>query len=217
MAGVMKASGATSAYQVAKRFDAALEKRFEKYARGSVSPTSTTLNLVEKSFPNTRKIYAEGPGLRVALWRAMGGTLEQAWECVARYDKEFEVMRRCGASQDARARVLSEKLKIRPVAADYLAWSNGLEPNLVARQINESAAIQECINMDALAALIGLWRVSLFVGWCPPMAYLLDGVCKSVVLPALLASWNINTDEFVAFLMTKQEELENPYKDLLVR
>jgi hypothetical protein len=37
------------------------------------------------------------------------------------------------------------------------------------------------------------------------------GFAKIVVLRSLLAPWNIIPDDFRAFLMAKQEELENPY------
>jgi hypothetical protein len=201
MAGVMKASGATTAYQVAKLFDVGLEKRFEKYARGTVSPTITTLNLVEKRFPNTRRVYDEGPANRVPLWKAMDGPVEAAWECLVRYDPEFERMRQAGASHEARVRLLMEKLKLGPVKADLIAWQKGLEANVLPRQIDQSTGIQQGIGLDELAALIALWRVSLFIGIETVFTlYLLDGVCRSVVTPRLLDPWGIELDEFVDFM-----------------
>ncbi len=210
MAGVMKTSGATSAYQVAKLFDATLEKRFEKYAHGTVSPSISTLRLVDKRFPNTKRIYDDGPAENVPLWQAMDGPVEVAWECLVKYDSDFESMRRVGTPQERRVEIFAEKLNLKPVAADYKDRANGLEPNLIERQINQSADVQRGIGLDELAALIALWRVSMFLGTSSlPTLYLLEGVCNSVVLPALLAPWKIQPAEFVDFLMAhKQQNLE---------
>lgn len=197
----MKASGATNAYQVAKLFDAAQEKRFEKYARGTVSPTITTLKLVEKTFPNTRSVYDEGPANRVPLWKAMDGPVEAAWECLVRFDPEFERMRQAGASHEARVRLFMEKLKLGPVKADLIAWQKGLEANVLPCRICQSTEIQKAIGLDELAALIALWRVSLFIGIETHFVlYLLEGVCRSVVTLKLLKPWGIELGEFLDFL-----------------
>lgn len=201
LAGVMKASGATNAYQVAKRFDKELQKRFEKYARGAVSPNITTLNLVEKKFPNTRRVYDEGPENRVPLWKAMEGPVEAAWDCLVRYDQEFERMRQAGASHEARVRRLMEKLKLGPIKADLIAWQKGLEANVLPSRIDQSPSIQQGIGLDELAALIALWRVSRFIGIETHFVlYLLEGVCRSVVTPKLLEPWGIGLNEFLDFL-----------------
>ena len=201
LAGVMKASGATNAYQVAKRFDKELQKRFEKYARGAISPTITTLILVEKKFQNTRRVYDEGPADRVPLWKAMDGPVEAAWECLVRYDPEFERMRQGGASHEARVRLLLEKLKLGPVKADLIAWQKGLEANVLPSRIDQSTDIQQGIGLDELAALIAIWRVSLFIGIETHFVlYLLEGVCRSVVTQKLLEPWGIELGEFLDFL-----------------
>lgn len=206
MAGVMKASGAKTSYQVAKLFDATLEKRFEKYACGSVSPTNTTLSLVEKKFPGTRRVYEKGPGKRVSLWDAMDGAVEHAWGCLVSYDPIFDLMRRRGAGQDARARVLAEKLNIKPVQPDYIEYGKGLQRNAIAAQINESEELKESIGFDELAAVAALWRFSQFVGWCPSIDYLYDGVCRSNVLSDLFEDWKINPKEFIDFMKRHQAE-----------
>lgn len=201
MAGVMTASGATNAYQVAKLFDAGQEKRFEKYARGTISPNITTLKLVEQRFPNTRRVYDEGPANRVPLWKAMDGPVEAAWDCLVRYDPEFEKMRKGGASHEARVRRLMEKLKLGPVIADLADWQKGLQANVLPSKIDQSLGIQQGIGLDELAALIALWRVSLFIGIETHFVlYLLEGVCRSGVTPRLLAPWGIELGEFLDFL-----------------
>lgn len=197
----MKASGATTAYQVGTLFNKELQKRFEKYARGTVSPTITTLILVEKRFPNTRRVYDEGPANRVPLWKAMDGPVEAAWDCLVRYDPEFEKMRKGGASHEARVRRLMEKLKLGPVKADLSDWQKGLEANVLPSQIDQSPGIQQGIGLDELAALIAIWRVSLFIGIETHFVlYLLEGVCRSVVPQKLLEPWGIELGEFLDFL-----------------
>lgn len=216
MAGVMSASGATSAYQVAKLFNAGLAKRFEKYARGTVSPTITTLNLVEQKFPNTRRVYDEGPANRVPLWKAMDGPVEAAWECLVLYDPEFESMRQVGASHEAKVRIFMEKLKLGPVEADLLAWQKNFEANVLPRQIDQSTSIQQGIGLDEFAALIALWRVSMFIGIETAfMLYLLDGVCRSVVTPKLLDPWGIKPAELVDFLNGHVRRNQDQFSHLL--
>lgn len=218
MAGVMKASGATSAYQVAKLFDATLEKRFEKYARGEVSPTSTTLNLVERAFPNTRQVYLEGPAKRVPLWQAMSGSFEATWECLVRYDPALELMRLAGIGHDHRVSRLMERLGLGPIKADLLAWERGYETNSLPRQIDQSPNVKNNIGLDELAALIALWRISVFIGIQHGYTlYVLDGVQRSSVMPALLKPWGIEPAEVSDFLSGHSRRIEEQYKHLLPR
>lgn len=216
MAGVMEASGATSAYQVAKLFDVTLEKRFEKYARGEISPTSTTLNLVERVFPKTRQVYLEGPAKLVPLWQAMNGTFEATWECLVRYDPEFEVMRLIGIGHNHRVSKLMERLGVGPIKADLLAWERGYEPNSLPWQIDQSPNVKNNIGLDELAALIALWRISVFIGIDHKyVLYVLDGVERSSVMPALLKPWGIEPAEVSDFLNGHSRRIEELYKHLL--
>lgn len=216
MAGVMKASGATSAYQVAKLFDATLEKRFEKYARGEVSPTSTTLNLVERAFPDTRRVYLEGPAKRVPLWQAMNGSFEATWECLVRYDPEFELWRRAGTGHDHRIAKFMERLGIGPIKADLYDWERGYVPNFLPWQIDQSPSAKNNIGLDELAALIALWRISVFIGIENRfMLYVLDGVERSSVMPGLLKPWGIEPAEVSDFLNGHSRRIEEQYKHLL--
>ena len=212
MAWVMETSGQTSAYGVAKLFDAAQEKRFDKYRRGVVSPNITTLKLVEKRFPGTRRIYTEGPTARVPLWPAIEGTVETAWRSLVIYDARFEAMRLLGTELAARAAYLTERHFGVTVKADLMAWQKGLEKNVVTLHFDDQIAKGTfAFTLDELAALIALWRTSMFAGGATiELRYFLMGLYPNV-LPRLLAPWHIEAKDFIHHLevLERADVLQN--------
>lgn len=116
-AGVKEASGLSTAYQVADAFldEGETEKRnFDKYQRGEMSPSETTLRLVEAKWKGTRKIYDDRPqasGEFFPLWLALSGTMEDLWDVVLTgFDPAFERSRLFGFSQKHRTKRLLSHL-----------------------------------------------------------------------------------------------------------
>lgn len=201
MAWVMETSGQTSAYGVAKLFDATQEKRFDKYRRGVVSPNITTLKLAERQFPGTRRIYTEGPTRRVPLWPTMEGTVEEAWRSLVVYDPTFEAMRLIGTEFAARAAYLTETRLGVTAKGDLMAWQKGLAKNAVTLHFDDQIAKGTlAFTLDDLAAVIALWRTSMFAGAATmELRYFLMGLYPNV-LPQLLKPWQIEATEFIHHL-----------------
>lgn len=117
-AGIKATTGLPTAYQIADAFlgPAEEEKRnFDKYQRGVMSPSETTLVLVEKKWPGTRRVYDDEPTLPTGyfpLWKALSGTMEDLWDTVlAGFDPAFEKSRLFGFNQRHRIqRLLSHML-----------------------------------------------------------------------------------------------------------
>lgn len=117
-AGVKATTALPTAYQIAEAFlgHADEEKRnFDKYQRGVMSPSETTLTLVERKWPGTRRVYDDEPTLPTGyfpVWKALSGTMEELWDIVlSEFDPAFEKSRLFGFNQKHRIqRVLSHML-----------------------------------------------------------------------------------------------------------
>lgn len=216
MQGVMNISGMGSAYAVGIAFDAMQEKRFDKYRRGVISPNISTLNLVERRFAGTRRIYAEGPTQRAPLWPAIEGSLEDAWRSVVIYDHRFESMRLIGTDFSARARFLiEERFRVR-VQADMMAWQKGLASNAVADFYDDilNQGLPLPFTLDDLAALIGMWRVSMFAGAATmELRYFLMGLYPRV-LPTLFEPWAIDASDVIKHLDALERTDVERYYDI---
>ena len=201
MAAMMAVTDQNSAYGVAKLFDATQEKRFDKYRRGVVSPNITTLKLAERRFPGTRRIFTEGPTRRVPLWPTIEGTVETAWRSLVIYDAKFEAMRLLGTEFAARAAYLTETLLGVTAKGDLMAWQKGLEKNAVTLHFDDRIAKGTlAFTLDDLAAVIALWRTSMFAGAATlELRYFLMGLYPNV-LPLLLAPWHIKAKDFIHHL-----------------
>jgi hypothetical protein len=108
MADAKAAAGVTSAYALNLAVMGAggvSPKRFEKYQRGSLSPSAGTLRDTESKFPGTKNVYLIGPrhnGAYVPLWKAISGSIEEVWNVLEWFDEAFVRSRMFGFRQSHR-------------------------------------------------------------------------------------------------------------------
>ena len=217
-AAIKRCSGATSAYSVGNLFNAVVDKRFDKYVRGVMSPNAKTLKDVYKKFPCTRAVYEIGPDSQngnAPLWIALAGSMEKVWEILVRFDPELEKMRQAGAPIATRVQrikyavvprdtVLPGGYAVDRYPMDYIAWSKGLELNILARLYEEGAFT---VSMDQLVAVIAMWRLTMFIGDSTmEMSYLMAGLMPKA-LKDLLGPYDVDEDVKVFIRQIEKDDI----------
>lgn len=108
--------GVETAYALNKAIhgeDGADLRYFERIQRGTHSPGAGLLRNVEKKVPGSRDVYLIGPvhqGQYVHLWKALGGSIEEAWAVLEQFEPVYARSRLFGFTQQHRVHYLLSQM-----------------------------------------------------------------------------------------------------------